>query len=289
MNIVDDERKSSYKTIRDDESLKRSLLILRRIIGYSGFALAPICALTSLRRDHGVLGSISAYFFSAAHDAFVAILFMLAVALWSYVGYEKIERYVAGFAGTCAAFVALSPTLAPTWATSVLPAVNDIGERQLDGYVKMLFERTFYGAGPHIHNAAAGLLFVCFLIFSGSFFMRTDASPPYPNDLGKALGQMVRELWQGLMGKTPISQGTTPEKLMNNKVYRLCSWGIIVGIVWAIASNVLGGEKVFGWGGVFLAEVIALVSFGFSWIRKSESEFGAVRRLVKRVTGIGPG
>ncbi len=274
------------ETSPDDVALKRSLLILRRIIGYCGFALAPICALTSLRRDHEVLGSISAYFFSAAHDAFVAILFMLAVTLWSYVGYAKVERYIAGFAGTCAAVVALSPTEAPFWAGQVLGTVSDIREPQLDGYVSALFERDALGMGPTFHNVAAVMLFGCFLLFSGSFFMRTNQSQDYPAGFFAAMGQVFRELWEGLSGRSVRLGSMDEAKVANNVVFRWCAFGILAGMLWAVGANVLEGQGVaLGWMGVFLAEVIALVSFGYSWIRKSESEFGAIRRLIRKAVG----
>src|SRR5262245_44588513 len=107
-----------YAKRRDD----LSDYVHRQLIGYIGLSLPFVLYfLAGLRNDAGdarwgLLGSISAYYYTGAVAAFVGLLVALSLFLFSYRGYEnqnnRWDRLIASTAGFAALGVAFFPMTA---------------------------------------------------------------------------------------------------------------------------------------------------------------------------------
>ncbi len=92
-----------------------SYLQTRRMIGIFGFAL-PVLLLAGSFVPNGpgtVLGSISQYYGTNMRDFFVGILCAIALFLFSYKGYNRIDSVLASLAAVFALGVAFFPVMSP--------------------------------------------------------------------------------------------------------------------------------------------------------------------------------
>jgi hypothetical protein len=145
----------------------RSNHLHRQLIGWFGLALPILLYAGAGTRPTpglapwGLLGSISAYYYTGAVVMFVGILVALALRLLTYGGYDnehrRADRVAAVVAGVAAFLVAFFPTdvpppvAQPPWWT---PAM---------GYA---------------HSGSAALLFAAFAYFSLVLFTRSDPRTP---------------------------------------------------------------------------------------------------------------
>lgn len=137
-----------------------SYLLLRQIIGILGILLPFFLILGNhwLGNESWLQPSISHYFYSYMHFAFVGVLFILGAVLISYreKGYTLANR-VSTLAGIFAFLVAIFPT--------EFKGFND------DAYlVTSDWEKWF----KYIHFGSAFLLFACFAIFCFVIFQKSD-------------------------------------------------------------------------------------------------------------------
>ena len=139
---------------------------LRAFIGFTGILLPVIvvlgCAVFGAGR-YAWQVSVSHYYYSVMHFAFVCILCVLGGFLITYKGKDKWESRLSNLAGFCAFGIAAFPTR----FEGFLPAEDGINQ-----YLQLMQEVThFWGS---MHFGFAGLLFTCFIIFCLYFFKKPD-------------------------------------------------------------------------------------------------------------------
>ncbi len=205
-----------------------------------------------------MLTSISAYYYTRAHGAFVGILCMLGVCFLSYTGpgNNPIERAVALISGTSALFVALCPTP---------PESKDAT------YIAELLIGPRYGFLGIVHIISATVLFSTFVIFSGVFFLR-DASSDIedPLTLKHLYGSVIRPLLHVFIFKPCRATRGTPEKRTRNRVHMGCASAIAYALVFIAI-----GKGVFHWDyAVVIGEIVAISAFALSWLTKAQHLFG---------------
>lgn len=108
-----------------NESLVISYLGLRKAIGVIGISLPFVLVMGKFLLDgSGLLGSISAYYYSIMGDVFVGALCATGVFLLSYRGYERIDDIAGDIGCFLVVGVALFPTAPETGATSVQTMID---------------------------------------------------------------------------------------------------------------------------------------------------------------------
>jgi uncharacterized membrane protein len=135
-----------------------SYLNLRIALGFVGFFLPIILVLGTWGFADCIQlqPSISHYYYTIMGNYFVGSLCAVAMFLFFYKGFEKIDSIVANFAAVFALLVAFFPTDPSTISTCTFISTS----------------RT--GSVNYIHYAAAGLLFSSFAYFSLVLFTKTD-------------------------------------------------------------------------------------------------------------------
>jgi hypothetical protein len=225
------EIKTSEPKRLDDQSNHRH----RRLIGYIGLALPWLLILIVLWRDGSTvflaLDSVSAYYYTGANALFAGMLFVLAIFLFSYEGYDnKLQKWDQRFAkgaAVTALLVAFFPTKAP----------------QVEGIAALAWWGPLVGI---VHFAAAVALFLIFAVFCLWLFRATEESAADPSKKDKTEIE-------------PPDQG----KKWRNRFYALCGLVIVACIGWAGYSAVNDGP-------IFWQEAIALTAFALSWLMKGE-------------------
>lgn len=211
----------------DPEDDDLSSYVHRQFIGYLGFVLPILLFIVAgLRPTEGLpqwesLGSISAYYYTGGVAIFTGVLIVLAVYLFTYQGYKNeyrlIDRLAAIIAGIAAVLVAFFPTKAP----NNLP--------KLDWWTKL---------SGDIHNLAAAVLFLAFIIFSLFLFTKSkvEKGKPLPKD-----------------------------KQIRNLIYILCGVAMAVCMLWA-------GISLKNSASIFWPETLALEFFAVSWLVKGRAD-----------------
>ena len=151
--------------INPNESYVVSYLVLREAIGILGLALPVILVLGSLvfGRCSAIQHSISHYYYSIMHIAFVGILCVVGAFLVTYRGTSAFENRVSNFAGTFAFVVAVFPTGLEGFKSQCQFLEITIKIPEYIGWV---------------HYGFAGLLFTCFAIFCLKIFQDSDNNAP---------------------------------------------------------------------------------------------------------------
>jgi len=140
---------------KTNDSLVLSYLLLRKAIGVLGIALPFVVALgTTLFEHSGLLGSISAYYYSVMGDVFVGCLCATGVFMWSYRGYELKDVVAAHIAAYSVIGIALLPTS---------PEVGATAQQLLIG---------------KLHLAFAIIFFSTLIYFALVLFRKTNPSVP---------------------------------------------------------------------------------------------------------------
>lgn len=144
---------------KNDNDYIISYLILRQLIGILG-----LCLPFALLIGNKLLGSsvwfqpsISHFYYSYMHIAFVGVLCVLGGFLITYRGKSKLENRVSNFSGAFAFLVAMFPTAFQGF----------IGNDYLNPTV-------WHGWFKYIHFGSAGLLFACFAFFCLKIFQESD-------------------------------------------------------------------------------------------------------------------
>ncbi|MEV4483769.1 DUF998 domain-containing protein [Micromonospora coxensis] len=74
-----------------------------------------------------------------------------------------------------------------------------------------------------------------------------------------------------LFTRTDPTGAPTPEKLIRDRVYRVCGWLIVAAIVAAVASTFLPDAVQDAVKPVFWCETVAVLAFGAAWLVKGEA------------------
>ena len=95
----------------DNNNLVLSYLALRKAVGFLGIALPIVIILGAILIGDcsGLQASISDYHNTAMRDVFVGILCAIALFLFAYSGYDKLDFWMAKAAGLLGFFVAIFP------------------------------------------------------------------------------------------------------------------------------------------------------------------------------------
>ena len=216
-----------------NEDYLKSYLVLRQLIGILGILLpfALIFGNYFLGNWHWLQPSISHYFYSYMHFAFVGVLFILGAILISYREKEyKLANRVSTLAGAFAFCVAIFPT-------------------KFDGFIKPEYihiEDMYWKSWfKIIHFGSALLLFVCFAIFCFVIFQKSDKDLK-PSEFDE-------------------------KKKLRNRIYKICGWGIVVSIMMIAACTLYEkyvAITTFTKYSTFIFETTALLCFGNSWLLK---------------------
>ena len=120
-----------------ERSLVLSYLGLRKSVGVIGVLLPIVLAVGKMVVDGpGLLGSLSAYYYSGMRDVWVGSLCALGVFLLSY-RYARQDDIASDLAGICAIGVALFPT-APVGATAQQRLIGQVHEVVAVGLLLMM-------------------------------------------------------------------------------------------------------------------------------------------------------
>lgn len=227
------------------------LQTLRKAIGYVALSLPFTLVFGENLRDWLlsndpavgrvlIEGSLSAYFHTGMREIFVGSLCAISVFLVCYKGYERRDNIAAKVAGIFVFLVAIFPT--PERSREAA----DTGTPVLDSAT------LFSGANAAdpayvgvVHFVSAAVFFMTLAVMS--LYLFTLSSKPNP----------------------------TPEKKQRNRVYRICGWTILIGIVLiAIAKLSLGDAWNERTNFTFGIETVMVIAFGISWLTKAEVIFG---------------
>ena len=118
-----------------NNSLLMSYLELRRSVGVIGMSLPFVLVFgRMLFQGPGLLGSISAYYYSVMGNVFVGSLSAIGVFLWSYRGYERKDAVAGHLAAIFALGIALFPTPPETGATMIQMLIGTVHFTSAAGY-----------------------------------------------------------------------------------------------------------------------------------------------------------
>lgn len=149
--------KKSDKQKEAENELVLSYLTMRNLIGFSGILLPLILVLTT-RGEIGeklIEPSISDYYYTSNGDVLVVLLSVLGVFLFTYNGYNIIEKGLTTLAAFCGIGVAFSPTATSTARSSSIHIAHET--------VPLVF-------GIERHFIFAGLFFISLAIISLVYF-----------------------------------------------------------------------------------------------------------------------
>lgn len=240
--------KSAYSHSGRDEII--SYQKLRAFIGITGILLPIVVVLGCGLFGAGSYSwqiSISHYYYSTMHIAFVCILCVLGGFLITYKGKNKWESRLSNLAG----FFAFGIASFPTKFKGFLPEQG--GSNQ---YLQLMKEVTEFW--KYIHFGFAGGLFTCFVIFCLYFFQKPDTA----------------------------YSGEEQKKFERRKlVYKICGWVIIVSILMIGLFNfVIESDKGIWAYSTFIFETTSLWAFGIAWLVKGSAvlkNVPVVKSLVK--------
>jgi membrane-bound metal-dependent hydrolase YbcI (DUF457 family) len=209
-----------------------SYMAMRQLIGVIGIALpfALIIGNRLLGNEHWLQISISHYFYSYMHIAFVGVLCILGGVLISYREKEyRFANSVATFAGYFAILVAAFPTAYKGF--------------QGNHY----FDTTVWHAWfKYIHFGSAALLFVCFAIFCFVIFQKSDEGfvPSHFPEKKKLRNRIYKLCGWGIVISILMIAGCT------------------------LYEHITKEQTTFTKYATFIFETTALLCFGNSWLLK---------------------
>ncbi len=234
----------------DENQLVVSYLTLRKLIGWCGILLPPILWLVWHENQcfHSFEGSISDYYYTPAGDIFVIILSALGLFLFTYNGYERLEKILLKTAAVCAVLVPLVPTNPKcekngAICTDCLKAIHNPKDRGFLG--------NYINDNWHLFFALVFLF--CLAVISIKYF--TKSLDPI---LVKRNGKLTQK------GK-------------RNVIYKACGWIIIGSLI--ILAILMGAEHINdnpvfpGVPVIFIFETVSVWAFGLSWLTKGETLF----------------
>jgi hypothetical protein len=180
------------KTLQPTDSLVLSYLELRKSIGLIGMLLPLIVSIGKILIDSpGILGSISAYYYSLMGGVFVGSLCAIGVFLWAYRGYDMRDVIAGHVAGVAAVGVALFPTApeggAASFEQSAVSAAHAtfaaIFFLTLAYFTLFLFRKTHTDGVmtqmKRVRNIVYGicgvLILVCISLIAASHFLPADS------------------------------------------------------------------------------------------------------------------
>ena len=212
---------------------------LRKLIGVFGMAL-PLLLYIFLLIDSGYyypLHSISHYYFTRVASIFIIIISTLGIFLIVYKGKEPIDFFISIISGIFALLLVLFPT------DNLQNIFVDIDSKN-SVIVTVLSES---GVRELFHYISAGIFLVGLAIMSIFLFTKSD--------------------------KSPETRGK--KKIIRNRIFRTCGITILVAISIILAGTlkIIPEEFYEQYRLTFWMEVVAIESFGISWLIKGNTFF----------------
>jgi hypothetical protein len=143
-----------------NKNLEFSYLALRLAIGWLGVFLPVLLIIGSgifSRNDYWLQPSISHYYYSVMHFAFLCVMVLLGAILMFYTGASKTENRISTLAGIAAWLVAIFPTNFDKFYGTAYLEKKDI-----------------FTFSNNLHFTAAFVLFMCFMYFCFVLFQNPD-------------------------------------------------------------------------------------------------------------------
>lgn len=221
----------NYEQLEKENKLVLSYLTIRKLIGILGFFFPLILVLGSV-----ILGSckeiqisISNYYHTNMRDVFVGYVSALSIFMFSYKGYDIIDRIVSALAGVFGTIVALMPTNIKIGSfNGTIPQCNiwcDVERHSVIGT---------------IHLIAAGLFILSMAYFTLFLFTKGELNP------------------------TP--EKIIRNKIYKSAGYIMLACITILLTFFALPATIT--NPLLKYKPVFWLETIAFAAFGFSWLVK---------------------
>ncbi len=240
-----------------------SYLFLRRIVGILGFSFPIVLAAGSFLFGActGFQDSISDYHNTNMRDVFVGLLSAIALFLFVYSGYDKLDSFMAKAAGILGFMVAIFP--------------DGFDDNECTIYVKQIIPEWV----ETVHFAAATLFFLVLAYFSLFLFTKSEKDNEDPDILGKGIAFLAMKSIMNFFQKQKEEEKAkenaqiTAEKAKRNRVYKRCGYtilGCLVVLFFYFRSDYL--QETFGFlCPVLIFETIALWAFAYSWFIKGKT------------------
>ncbi|MEN8139497.1 MAG: hypothetical protein ABFR62_13825 [Bacteroidota bacterium] len=222
---------------KKEKQIINSYLTIRKIIGILGILLPLIVVAAN---HFNLLSSISHYYYTRSAVFFIAILSVFGLFLVSYDGYPKVngERFSDNFITHIGGFAALAVVLFPAKCSGT------VGNEICNMYPNSNFPLFGHNCDSIHWIHVAGAL---------TFFL--------------AMGYMsVKKFTKG----DPDKEG----KKLKNDIFKYSGyiiWGVIGVLVIEIALKLFKIDFQFTDYDIYIAETIAIVAFGVSWLVKGEA------------------
>ncbi len=189
--------------------------------------------------------SISHFYYTRGFgDIFVGILFFIAIFLYNFRGKKQIDTLCATLAGFFALGVALFPAAGAPCAYNNQQAriLTDMPDK-VPGVLPDSFTASPWSG--YLHQGSAALLFLFLAWYSFYVFASDHQKAKYRTAQG----------------------GLTEVKILRNRIYRCCSYAILIAILAiAVLPKLVGGNWWDDNHLTFWFEALALASFGISWM-----------------------
>lgn len=212
----------------------------RKLVGINGMLL-PVFLWLFVLLDSGrveVVESISHYYYTRGNAIFIGIMSVISMFLIVYKGKEKLDFYISLVSGIAAICVILFPT------DNLLETKCLSGElNHVITYVNPSNFRAYF------HYGSAAVFLLGLAVLSGFVFTRSNVPK-------KERGS---------------------RKILRNRIYRVCSALMFIAIGVIFFGGFLGAipeETYENLNLTFWMEVLAVESFGISWLVKGEAIFG---------------
>ena len=231
---------------QDSKKYMRNYYSLRRTVGIVGIALPVILALISFITQTDLMFTISKYYhhpIGFSHDVYISALTILGIFLFFYIGYDKTDNILANIAAILAFATAWFPSTPPSYLSNIMIWCNNTGAWCSTATIGKL------------HLLSAASLFICFIIFSGFRFTKSDVP----------------------------KEAMTRRKRMRNKVYIWCASIMAALLLLIVCIFILiffsksgtgcfaaSMEKISNGPVILILESFLLVAFGISWLVKGE-------------------
>ena len=202
---------------------------------YVGWPFGKVCFATSISHF---------YYTRGFGDIFVGILFFVAIFLYNFRGKKQIDTLCATVAGFFALGVAFFPTAnAPCeYHNQQARILTDMSDKVIGVFPDFFMASPWSG---NLHLGSASLLFIFLAWYSFYVFASDHQEVKYRTAKGEL----------------------TEVKILRNKVYRWCSYAIVIAILAiAILPKLVGDVWWDSYHLTFWFEALALVAFGTAWM-----------------------
>jgi len=218
---------------------------LRNFVGFSGILLPFIQLIFTKQIQNDAVvyqGSMSDYYYTNTGEIFVIIICTTAIFLFTYKGHDHLgEKILINLA----AVGALGLVLFPTGLKLTMP---DAGV-----HVKDAARIVHVYKDIELHWIFAATFFICLAALSLFFFTKSDKQTTLIKREGSRMNQKSRR----------------------NIIYIVAGSLMMLCLVFILLLSVIPGldEKLKDHSPIFIAETIATIAFGISWITKGETLF----------------